>query len=524
MESPRVNTNHIPSDEEIKSIRQDIVSRSEELARIDERIRELSAQRDEIQAYLDAQKALISHPRRLPADIVREIFVACLPTSRNAVMSTHEAPLLLCRICSAWRTIALSTPRLWASLHLSLDFVLAREARISAATQWLQRSGACLTSISVYGHKQWGWGEPEDVLLSRAVLIRSLSASSARWRHAAFHNMSHETGEEFTEISSPVLESFEFSGTAPLFAQLKVLKVPTLRTVTLHFLDQGPVHGDEPLDRFVLGMPLVWDQLRHLELAVDRGIYLSNVIVLLGRCPQLVSVHIGDTNDTGVDATATDLSLPFLESFSIPSYLAPSSLSNLVAHVSMPRLRRFHVSAASCREEPQQSFFVGTLGKTSPLIEDFTIYLPSLTAQSLPGTLRSLSSLTRLVVFDVDSHSDWGLGHWENDLFDTCDTLQLFILLTDTTVCPALQELVVKRCNGSDKAILDAFIRRRLEFAHGFRRLELSFLYSAPTLMSDTEIDSYFSQGLDISIFWNRSWTPRSQTPPDPWTGLPGNF
>ncbi|KAJ7830516.1 hypothetical protein B0H14DRAFT_2201338, partial [Mycena olivaceomarginata] len=123
MESPfshRFNTNYIPSDDEeerIQFIRGDLVSHAQELARIDERIRELAAQREPIKAYIDSHKALISHPRRLPPDIVREIFVACLPTDRNAVMSAQEAPLLLCRICSAWRTIALSTPRLWASLH-----------------------------------------------------------------------------------------------------------------------------------------------------------------------------------------------------------------------------------------------------------------------------------------------------------------------------------------------------------------------------------------------------------------------
>jgi hypothetical protein len=135
--TPRFNTNYVPSDDEIESIQKDLVSRSEELARLNERIRELSAQRDEIQVYIDSHKALISHPRRLPPDIVREIFIACLPTGRNAVMSAREAPLLLCRIYSTWRTIALSTPRLWASLHVSVEFVLSNELRMQAVTQWL---------------------------------------------------------------------------------------------------------------------------------------------------------------------------------------------------------------------------------------------------------------------------------------------------------------------------------------------------------------------------------------------------
>ncbi|KAJ6455346.1 hypothetical protein DFH09DRAFT_962668, partial [Mycena vulgaris] len=111
---------------------------------IEERIQALSAQRDKIQSYIDTHKALISHPRRLPPDILGEIFVVCLPVDRDA------APLLLCRICSTWRSIALSTPRLRASLQVSLDFILVLqdEQRIAAVFQWLRLSAACPLSLT----------------------------------------------------------------------------------------------------------------------------------------------------------------------------------------------------------------------------------------------------------------------------------------------------------------------------------------------------------------------------------------
>ncbi|KAJ6594653.1 hypothetical protein B0H19DRAFT_916822, partial [Mycena capillaripes] len=153
MESPftlRLNTNYVPSDEEITLIRANLVSHSQELARIDEFIRELSEKREKIRSYIDSHKALISYPRRLPPDIVREIFIACLPTTINAVLSVQEAPLALCRICSAWRRIALSSPRLWTSIHLPIDFILnKKEQRLSAVARWLQLSGACPISFSV---------------------------------------------------------------------------------------------------------------------------------------------------------------------------------------------------------------------------------------------------------------------------------------------------------------------------------------------------------------------------------------
>ncbi|KAJ7782493.1 hypothetical protein DFH07DRAFT_704529, partial [Mycena maculata] len=51
--------------------------------------------------------------RRLPLDFIQEIFVACLPTHWNCAMSASEAPVILGPVCSSWRSISLSTPRLW---------------------------------------------------------------------------------------------------------------------------------------------------------------------------------------------------------------------------------------------------------------------------------------------------------------------------------------------------------------------------------------------------------------------------
>ncbi|KAJ6478820.1 hypothetical protein C8R47DRAFT_1219364 [Mycena vitilis] len=85
----------------------------------DHEIAGLVDQRDNLGAYVAAHRALVSPARRLPLDILREIFAARLPTHRNCVMSASEAPVLLGRISSAWRAISLSTPQLWARLHIA---------------------------------------------------------------------------------------------------------------------------------------------------------------------------------------------------------------------------------------------------------------------------------------------------------------------------------------------------------------------------------------------------------------------
>ncbi|KAJ7785455.1 hypothetical protein B0H14DRAFT_2958528 [Mycena olivaceomarginata] len=70
-------------------------------------ISELNEERSSVADYVEAHRALISPVRRLPLDMLQEIFVACLPTHRNCVMSASEAPVLLGRICSSWRTVVM---------------------------------------------------------------------------------------------------------------------------------------------------------------------------------------------------------------------------------------------------------------------------------------------------------------------------------------------------------------------------------------------------------------------------------
>jgi hypothetical protein len=99
MDSPfheRLLTNYAPDDYEIGSIRTHLASYRDKLAGLETLIRDLSAQRDHLKLkdYVDTHEALLSPARRLPHDVVQEIFLAWLPSHRNAVMSPAEAPLL----------------------------------------------------------------------------------------------------------------------------------------------------------------------------------------------------------------------------------------------------------------------------------------------------------------------------------------------------------------------------------------------------------------------------------------------
>ncbi len=64
----------------------------------------------ELSRYIKQYEALIAPIHRLPVEVLQEIFLHCLPTTHNAVISSEECPILLTRICSSWRRIALDKP------------------------------------------------------------------------------------------------------------------------------------------------------------------------------------------------------------------------------------------------------------------------------------------------------------------------------------------------------------------------------------------------------------------------------
>jgi hypothetical protein len=74
----KIGTNYAPLPFEIAQIRQLLAPPSREIERIDHEIALLQARR-QLSAYVADHEALIFPIRQLPVDIIREIFIACIP-------------------------------------------------------------------------------------------------------------------------------------------------------------------------------------------------------------------------------------------------------------------------------------------------------------------------------------------------------------------------------------------------------------------------------------------------------------
>ncbi|XP_006455720.1 hypothetical protein AGABI2DRAFT_210234, partial [Agaricus bisporus var. bisporus H97] len=91
-----------------------------EIAGLQDRLVVLGQRKQDTKSFIEAHQRLLSPIRQLLPEILQEIFWQCLPVAHNSVLSAKEAPLVLGRVCSQWRRIAYSTPKLWCSLHIAI--------------------------------------------------------------------------------------------------------------------------------------------------------------------------------------------------------------------------------------------------------------------------------------------------------------------------------------------------------------------------------------------------------------------
>ncbi|KAJ7755789.1 hypothetical protein B0H16DRAFT_1886102 [Mycena metata] len=121
------------------------------------RLKPLEDARKQLQSQLDS---IVYPVATLPPEITSNIFLRCLlpppelSSPYKAHPSTSMAPLLFLQVCRRWRDIALSTPHLWADLHLNLEemrFEIYEFDVERHIMDWFGRTGACPLSFSVRG-------------------------------------------------------------------------------------------------------------------------------------------------------------------------------------------------------------------------------------------------------------------------------------------------------------------------------------------------------------------------------------
>lgn len=250
------------------------------MASVDSAIRKLTA----IQAKLEensahvrgsllAHQALISPSRRIPPEVLGEVFYHCLSKTPYITPRDIEAPMVLTRVCRHWHAVAMSTPRLWSSLSIHLQKT-ACEVYRRGCESWLSRAKSVPLAIRVLNDVHMFAADP-TLLSSVVVWLRPLIGQSTDlWWHGP---------------SLPTLFVPESDTDLPI----QRLRITSHRdTPAIHF--PGPAkrlltaslqclnYDLQSLD----GIHLPWDNL--VELNMHFALFSSTLLIqLLTRCDHL---------------------------------------------------------------------------------------------------------------------------------------------------------------------------------------------------------------------------------------------
>ncbi|KAL0566837.1 hypothetical protein V5O48_015160 [Marasmius crinis-equi] len=149
---------------------------------LEDKITKVRAKRDSLQTYVARYSSLLSPVRRLPSEIIQEIFAfASVGIGRAGnmlgVYSQWESRAMrISAICHRWRTIALDTPELWSCFAVQLQ-----ERARDPVELFLTRSKQVPLSLTIANS---GANVPLDEGVASALV-----AHSARWRSVDYHNL-----------------------------------------------------------------------------------------------------------------------------------------------------------------------------------------------------------------------------------------------------------------------------------------------------------------------------------------------
>ncbi|CAA7262161.1 unnamed protein product [Cyclocybe aegerita] len=280
-------TNYAPTETEVEELKNILRDPDTQLRALDEQIvqKELDGLRKRRIALLEStrnHRTLLSLIRRIPQELLQDIFLACLPEDRNPSMSTDEAPMLLTRVSSYWRQVALTTPQLWAKIYILIPSVadqwghqeeMSRESIHDAVNQRIKGVGSAehgkFREQSL--DSEWNIGQPAASL---KIFSGSIPLESVKWERMI--TLSFECGHRSTWSG---LDFSSITFTKAALRQASVLKNFTLRSRSLN----QDVREDED------SPPIELPFLTHLDIE-DEG---CSILPLL-RTPSLRSCSYRD--------------------------------------------------------------------------------------------------------------------------------------------------------------------------------------------------------------------------------------
>ncbi|KZP24624.1 hypothetical protein FIBSPDRAFT_929810 [Athelia psychrophila] len=270
----RIGTNYAPTTFERTRVEFSLTGVRQDLARLESALAHLQAvqellqlKRDALQKYAYTHLALLSPIRRVPPEILVDIFSYFFPDDDDdATAGARRNRMLPSHICERWRNLSLSTPSFWANVC-----IIADEADISrkleCAQCWLARSGSCPLTVNISTTPQYlqylgpQWKPLLDIFLPFC----------RKWRHASI--ILNET----SDLSA-------IKNNLPMLESLKILHLT--RDSPFEFAPKLYSLMTSAFDILMNANALPWNQLTVLSITVDS---VQQFLAVMQKLPNVVS-------------------------------------------------------------------------------------------------------------------------------------------------------------------------------------------------------------------------------------------
>ncbi|TFK42715.1 hypothetical protein BDQ12DRAFT_289853 [Crucibulum laeve] len=390
--------------DQLAQLRDSLTEKERYLARIDQRItqtrallKHLVTERHKTQASIYCHRELLHPIRRIPLELLQEIFISCLSNDQYLRPNPHKAPLSLTQVCTRWRQVSFATPTLWSSLAIQLSKGHTQK-RLCLIESWLSRSGCYPISLFAY------LPSADDNFIAAFFHIfnshrhhcRNLRLTLPHWCHV------------------------------PLLSVLN-LGMPVAKTLQIRFLPANPGSLIPPPHQLIINRRsapnlavLQWSSpglqpvilsvsFAHIHrLDVDYRLSIFDCLKIMRNCPDLVECEFraitewdGQTDSDGVEQPIT---LASLRSLALHAHMT-RSFGILFDHSTFPALQALKVVDLTL--EPGagtwvQSSFDNFIARSHCALQTLQLLNVLSTEQELIQCLRWTSnSLVELRILDL---------------------------------------------------------------------------------------------------------------------------
>ncbi|KAJ6458894.1 hypothetical protein DFH09DRAFT_1062962 [Mycena vulgaris] len=422
-------------------------------------LRSLLTERDQTHETLEAHRALLSPIRRVPPEVLCEIFLHCLPKTTYIQASVAHCPLLLTQVSSNWRSVALATPALWTSIAVNLT-PQSCLPDLRLIETWIARSGLCPLSFHIAESIQKDHYDAR--MLTSASILELFAPHYSRWQHIRleYQDWRIETGFSKLPCDTPP-QSLETLHLARDFwrpteeTQLSLmLSAPRLRNCTwVSNTDLGTFRAPFPqLAKLFLERPLVAEDFMHV---LSEGANLS-------ACQFFVLASSG--------SNLAPRTVPFVLRHNLRSLdLTADLFGRLFNQLELPCLteisvRRFDIVPHPAPVWPQQEF-MSLLLRSKCSLEVLSFSDMDITPDEMTDCLRHTStSLQKLIL-----NNDRRMRHTiiNDNVLRLLTWRQPEIGGSQLSICPHLSMVKFWNCHSSSDGVLADMVESRWKVRDG---------------------------------------------------------